>query len=57
MRSSKTTRVTTELKREVEVGRRSMLDFRSSPGTAALAVTDVWGREGGKTADGDAEDY
>lgn len=46
----------TELKREVDFNPRSMLDFGSGPGTAALAVWDVWGKEGGKVVDEDGEE-
>lgn len=46
----------TELKREVGFNPRSMLDFGSGPGTAALAVWDVWGKEGGKIVDDDGEE-
>lgn len=44
----------TELKNELsDLNPRSMLDFGSGPGTAALAVWDVWGREGGEMANED----
>lgn len=43
-----------ELKNELpDLNPRSMLDFGSGPGTAALAVWDVWGREGGEMVDED----
>lgn len=47
----------TELKSELsDLNPRSMLDFGSGPGTAALAVWDVWGMEGGNVADEDGEE-
>lgn len=51
------TRVMTELKSELsDLNPRSMLDFGSGPGTAALAVWDVWGMEGGNVVDEDGEE-
>lgn len=48
------TRVLTELKSELsDLNPRSLLDFGSGPGTAALAVWDVWGTEGGNVVDED----
>lgn len=47
----------TELKSELsDLNPRSMLDFGSGPGTAALAVWDVWGMEGGNVVDEDGEE-
>lgn len=47
----------TELKGELsDLNPRNMLDFGSGPGTAALAVWDVWGMEGGKVVDEDGEE-
>lgn len=52
------TRVMTELKGELsDFNPRSMLDFGSGPGTAALAVWDVWGMEGGNVVDVDGEEH
>lgn len=51
------TRVMTELKTELsDLNPRSMLDFGSGPGTAALAVWGVWGMEGGSVVDEDGEE-
>lgn len=51
------TRVMTELRSEIsDLNPRSMLDFGSGPGTAALAVWDVWGMEGGNKVDEDGEE-
>eukprot|EP00903_Cladosiphon_okamuranus_P009917 g9414.t3 len=50
-------RVMAELKSELsDLNPRSMLDFGSGPGTAALAVWDVWGMEGGNVVDEDGEE-
>ncbi|CAM9707480.1 unnamed protein product [Scytosiphon promiscuus] len=49
-------RLLTELKHEVDFNPRSMLDFGSGPGTAALAVWDVWGKEGGHVVGEDGEE-
>lgn len=45
-------RVMAELRNELpDLNPSSMLDFGSGPGTAALAVWDVWGLEGGNVMD------
>ncbi|CAN0299930.1 unnamed protein product [Ascophyllum nodosum] len=50
-------RVMTELRNELpDLNPRSILDFGSGPGTAALAVWDVWGREGGEMVDEDGNE-
>lgn len=47
-----------ELKGEQsDLNPRSMLDFGSGPGTAALAVWDVWGMEGGSLVDEDGQEH
>ena len=47
----------TELKSELsDLNPRSMLDFGSGPGTAALAAWDVWGMEGGNVVDENGEE-
>lgn len=47
----------TELKAELsDFNPRSMLDFGSGPGTAALAVWDAWGMEGGTLVDEDGQE-
>ena len=52
-----TRRVMTELRNELpDLNPRSILDFGSGPGTAALAVWDVWGREGGEMVDEDGNE-
>lgn len=46
-----------ELKGELsDFNPRSMLDYGSGPGTAALAVWDVWGMEGGTLVDEDGQE-
>ncbi len=50
-------RVMRELKGELsDLNPCSMLDFGSGPGTATLAVWDVWGMEGGRVIDEDGEE-
>lgn len=47
-----------ELKGELsDLNPRSILDFGSGPGTAALAVWDVWGMEGGTLVNEDGQEY
>lgn len=47
----------TELRDELpDLNPSSMLDFGSGPGTAALAVWDVWGMKGGTAVNGNGEE-